>query len=86
MKFANLGAVLLIRAERTIKHDDAVAVEPQLDRFLCCQLCPPGCRFYKRLTLPCKDVQLCNPLHNKVKVHAESPDPRGACRGKICNM
>lgn len=73
----NLGAVLLIGAERTLKHDDAVAVETQLNRILLGKLCPRGCRLDKRLSLPCQDVQNTGPLQHKVKVHVEAPDQRG---------
>lgn len=79
---AHLGAVLLIRAERTIKHDDPVAVETQLNGILLCQLRPRSRRSYETLAVPCEDVQLPDPLHHQVKVHAEAPDCSGVCTGK----
>lgn len=75
--------MLLIRPERTIKHDDPIAVDPQFNGILFCQLCPCGCRPYKTLSLPCEDVQLLYPLQHEVKVHVEAPDRRGVCTGKI---
>lgn len=83
---ANLGAVLLVWAERTVEHDDAVPVEFQLNGIFFRQLGSSPCSLNESLSFPCEDIQLPDPPKDKVIVHLEAPVRRKSCTGNAVSM
>lgn len=77
---AHLRAVLLVRSERAVKHDDPVSVEAQPDRLLWNQLGPCGCQLHKTLSFASKDIQFPYPVQHQVKVHTKVGSRR-VCAG-----
>lgn len=71
-KQLNLCGWLLIGAEWTIEHDNAVFVEPKRYGRLHGEFGPTGNGGHMGLPFPCHNVQILDVLHDQVIVHFET--------------